>query len=301
MLLYADKLFSKEWFKSLYLIIQGAIIAAFGYNFFLIPHKIIPGGLMGLSSVFYHLLGIPVGMLTIILNIPLILLGMRILGNRFGYKTILGMTLLSLFNDGMNFFWHDVKLTDDIFLSGIIGGTLVGAGVASIFKAKATTGGTDIIAQLFHVKFKFSTGKVVLFTNIIFLSLGAFSIHMKNPETTEFFKMIVYAIITQYTTSKVMDVILEGTSYYKGIFIISNRYDEVKEKLLTQIRRGGTMIHGQGMFKDDERKIIFTAVSRRESAFLKEYIKSIDPQAFIIIFQTNEIYGQGFLPVKDIE
>ena len=301
MLLYADKLFSKEWFKSLYLIIQGAVIAAFGYNFFLIPHKIIPGGLMGLSSVFYHLLGIPVGLLTIILNIPLILLGMKILGNRFGYKTILGMTLLSLFNDGMNWFWHDVTLTDDIFLSCIIGGTLVGAGVASIFKAKATTGGTDIIAQLFHVKFKFSTGKVVLFTNIIFLSLGAFSIHMKNPETTEFFKMIVYAIVAQFTTAKVMDAILEGTSYYKGIFIISNKYDEVKEKLLTQLRRGGTMIHGRGMFKDDERKIIFTAVSRRESAFLKEYIKSIDPQAFIIIFQTNEIYGQGFLPVKDIE
>ena len=78
-------------------------------------------------------------------------------------------------------------------------------------------------------------------------------------------------------------------------------FDEVKEKLLNQMRRGGTMIHGRGMFKDDERKIIFTAVSRRESAFLKEYIKSIDPQAFIIIFQTNEIYGQGFLPVKDIE
>lgn len=301
MLLYADKLFSKEWFKSLYLIVQGALIAAFGYNFFLIPYKIIPGGLMGLSSVFYHLVGIPVGLLTIFMNIPLILLGMKILGNRFGYKTILGMTLLSLFNDGMNYFWHDVTLTDDIFLSCIIGGTLVGAGVASIFKAKATTGGTDIIAQLFHVKFKFSTGKVVLFTNIIFLSLGALSIHLKNPETTEFFKMIVYAIVAQFTTAKVLDVILEGTSYYKGIFIISNKYDEVKEKLLNQMRRGGTMIHGRGMFKDDERKIIFTAVSRRESAFLKEYIKSIDPQAFIIIFQTNEIYGQGFLPVKDIE
>ena len=299
-MLYADKLFSKEWFKSLYLIIQGALIAAFGYNFFLIPHKIIPGGLMGLSSVFYHLLNIPVGILTIIMNIPLILLGMKILGNRFGYKTILGMTLLSLFNDGMNFFWHDVKLTDDILLSCIIGGTLVGAGVASIFKAKATTGGTDIIAQLFHVKFKFSTGKVVLFTNIIFLSLGALSIHLKDPEI-EFLRMIVYAIVAQFTTAKVMDVILEGTSYYKGIFIISNKYDEVKEKLLNQMRRGGTMIHGRGMFKDDERKIIFTAVSRRESAFLKEYIKSIDPQAFIIIFQTNEIYGQGFLPVKDIE
>ena len=301
MLLYADKLFSKEWFKSLYLIIQGALIAAFGYNFFLIPHKIIPGGLMGLSSVFYHLVGIPVGLLTIIMNIPLILLGMKVLGNRFGYKTILGMTLLSLFNDGMNYFWHDVTLTDDIFLSCIIGGTLVGAGVASIFKAKATTGGTDIIAQLFHVKFKFSTGKVVLFTNIIFLSLGALSIHLKDPEKTEFVKMIVYAIVAQFTTAKVLDVILEGTSYYKGIFIISNKYDEVKEKLLNQMRRGGTMIHGRGMFKDDERRIIFTAVSRRESAFLKEYIKSIDPQAFIIIFQTNEIYGQGFLPVKDIE
>ena len=301
MLLYADKIFSKEWFKSLYLIIQGALIAAFGYNFFLSPSKIIPGGLMGLSSVFYHLVGIPVGLLTIILNIPLILLGMKVLGNRFGYKTILGMTLLSVFNDGMNYFWHDVTLTDDIFLSCIIGGTLVGAGVASIFKAKATTGGTDIIAQLFHVKFKFSTGKVVLFANIIFLSLGALSIHLKSPETTEFFKMIVYAIVAQFTTAKVLDVILEGTSYYKGIFIISNKYDEVKEKLLNQMRRGGTMIHGRGMFKDDERKIIFTAVSRRESAFLKEYIKSIDPQAFIIIFQTNEIYGQGFLPVKDIE
>jgi len=298
-MIFTEKLFSKEWFQSYFMIIQGALIAAAGYNFFLIPYKIIPGGLFGISTVVFHLSGFPVGIMTIILNIPLLIIGVKILGPRFGFKTVIGMSLLSLFNDGMNFLWPNVKLSDDMFISCLVGGFLVGAGIGFIFKAKATTGGTDIIGQIFYAKFKFPTGKTILYVNAVIILGGAFALWMKNPEV-QFLQIVIYAVIANYASTKTLDITLEGTSYYKGIFIISDHYEEIKTKLLVEMNRGGTIIPAKGMFHDDERRIIFTTVNRRETAFLKDYIKKLDSKAFIVIFQTNEVYGHGFLPVKDM-
>jgi len=297
---FRDKSFSKEWFKSYLLIIQGALIAAAGYNFFLIPHKIIPGGIFGIGTVFFHLFGLPVGIVAIVLNIPLLIIGIKILGPRFGAKTIVGMVLLSVFNDGMNYIWPHVKLSEDMLVSCIIGGFLVGTGVALIFKAKATTGGTDIIGQIFHKKWKIPTGQVLLYANGIIVLMGAAILHFAHPET-DFFRILIYAIVANFATSKTIEIALDGTSFYKGIFIVSDHYEEIKEKLITDVKRGGTLIPAKGMFQDKDKKIIFTAVSRRETAYLKEYIKKIDPHAFFVIFQTNEVYGTGFFPVEDID
>lgn len=293
MTMYGDKTFSKQWFKSYLLIIQGALIAAAGYNFFIIPHKIIPGGVFGIGTVFFHLFELPVGIVAIVLNIPLLILGVKILGPRFGANTVVGMFLLSIFNDSMNFLWPNIKLSDDILVSCIVGGFLVGTGVAFIFKAKATTGGTDIIGQILNEKFKLPTGQTLLYINVFIVLAGVSALNYINPET-EFFRLIIYAIITNFTVSRTMDIALDGTSFYRGIFIVSDHYEEIKEKLITEIKRGGTLFPAQGMFQDEDKKIIFTTVSRREAAYLKEYIKKIDPQAFFVIFQTNEVYGPGF-------
>jgi uncharacterized membrane-anchored protein YitT (DUF2179 family) len=298
--LFKDRSFSKEWFKSYLLIIQGALIAAAGYNFFLIPHKIIPGGVFGIGTILFHTFSLPAGVVAIVLNIPLLLIGIKILGPRFGAKTVVGMVLVSLFNDGMNYLWPDVKLSGDMLVSCIIGGFLVGTGVAMIFKAKATTGGTDIIGQIAHKKWKMPAGQVMLSINGFIVLGGALAIVFTNPGT-DFFKILIYAVVANFVSSKTIDVTLDGTSFYKGLFIISDRYEEIKEKLIKDVRRGGTLIPAKGMFQDKDKKIIFTAVSRRETAYMKEYIKKIDPQAFFIIFQTNEVYGTGFFPVEDID
>jgi uncharacterized membrane-anchored protein YitT (DUF2179 family) len=297
---FKDKTFSKEWFKSYLLIIEGALIAAAGYNFFLIPHKIIPGGIFGIGTVLFHLFGLPAGVVAIVLNIPLLIIGIKILGPRFGAKTIVGMVLLSAFNDGMNLIWPNIKLSEDILVSCIIGGFLVGTGIALIFKAKATTGGTDIIGQIFHKKWKIPTGQVLLYANGLIVLVGAAGLYFAHPET-DFFRIVIYAIVANFTSSKTIDIALDGTSFYKGIFIISDHYEEIKEKLITDVKRGGTLIPAIGMFQDKEKKIIFTTVSRRETAYIKEYIKKIDPQAFFVIFQTNEVYGTGFYPVEEID
>ena len=298
--MFRDKHFSKQWFKNYLLIIQGALITAAGYNFFLIPHKIIPGGVFGIGTVFFHIFGFPAGVVAITLNIPLLILGIKVLGPRFGAKTVVGMVLVSMFNDGMHFLWPDVKLSDDMLVSCIIGGFLVGTGVALIFKAKATTGGTDIIGQVFHKKWKLPTGQTLLYTNAFILLAGALALYISNPET-DFFRILIYAIVANFASSKTIDITLDGASFYKGIFIISDHYDEIKQKLIKDVKRGGTLIPARGMFKDGEKKIIFTAVSRRETAYIKEYIKKIDPHAFFVIFQTNEVYGTGFFPVEDID
>lgn len=298
--MFKDKIYSKQWFKNYLLIIEGALIAAAGYNFFLIPHKIIPGGIFGIGTVLFHLFGLPVGIVAIVLNIPLLILGVKILGPRFGAKTIIGMSLLSIFNDSMNYLWPNVKLSDDILVSCIVGGFLVGTGIAFIFKAKATTGGTDIIGQILHKKWKLATGQTLLYINVAIVVVGVGVLHLVNPEI-DFFRLIIYAVITNFTASKTMDVALDGTSFYKGIFIISDHYEEIKQNLITDVKRGGTLIPAKGMFEDKDKKIIFTTVNRRETAYIKEYIKKIDPHAFFVIFQTNEVYGTGFYPIEEID
>ncbi len=291
-----DKLFSKEWFKNYFLILQGAIMTSAGYIFFLIPHKIIPGGIFGFSSIIYHLFGFPAGTLTMLLNIPLILIGMKIIGPKFGGKTVVGILFVSACTDIMNYFWKDFPLSDDPLVSSLIGGFLVGSGIALIFKAKATTGGTDIIGQILYKKLKIPIGNVYIAFDATVITVGAILIQGFHQEV---YKVMIYSIVSSYATAKILDIALEGYSYYKGIFIISDKYEEVKEKILTDLKRGGTMIPGKGMYNDSEKKIIFSALSRREIAYIKDYMKTIDAQAFIVVFNTQEILGKGFSPVKE--
>lgn len=291
-----DRIFSRKWFISWTLIIVGSLILAAGFVFFITPYKIVPGGVYGIAIVLHFLTqgmfsfapdGLPVGLTGLILNIPLTLIGIKILGPRFGAKTVIGFVLTSVFMDFMTSLWGESPLVEnDPLLSSIFGGVLVGFGLGLIFRSKATSGGSDIIAMIIAKYTRLPLGMLMIYVDsaIVLVGLLAFG-NWAIP---------LYSWIVIFITGKVIDIVLQGLSYDKTLFIISDKYEEIRNRIINDLGRGGTYIPGQGMYNDAPKTIIFTVVNRREMAILEEYIHEIDPHAFVTVLEANEILGEGF-------
>lgn len=294
-----EKLFSAKWFKAYSLILIGAFIVASGFVFFINPHRIAPGGVYGIGIVVNYLTqdilswapeGFPIGLTGLILNIPLTIIGIKVLGPRFGVKTVVGFILTSVFIDGLHFFLgHDLKV-DDALLSSIFGGVLLGFGLGLIFRSNATSGGSDIIAMILAKYTRLPVGQMIMYVDsaIVLIALVAFGD----------WKIPLYSWIVIFITGKVIDVTLDGIGYDKALLIISNQYELIRTKIIGDINRTGTMFMATGMYENTERKVIFTTVNRLEAHMLRDYISEIDPKAFIVIVDATEILGEGFKPLK---
>jgi len=287
-----EKLFSKRWFIAYSLITVGAFIMAAGFVLFISPYKIVPGGVYGIAIILHHLFDFPVGLTAICFDIPITIIGTRILGPRFGVKTVVGFTLTAVFVDTLTLFWGDQPLVQDNgLLSSIYGGVLVGLGLGLIFKARATSGGSDVIAMIISRYNKMPPGQMIILVDSLVVIIGLFS----------FMDWVIplYSLLTIFITGRVMDVVLQGVSYDKTLFIISEQHQLIRDKIIKDINRGGTYIQGRGMFGGQEKTIIFTNVNRREMAILEEYIHQVDPAAFMTVINANEILGEGFRSLKD--
>jgi uncharacterized membrane-anchored protein YitT (DUF2179 family) len=296
-----EKIFSKQWFFSYSLIVLGSFILAAGFVFFINPYHIVPGGVYGIGIVVHYLIPqIPVGSFGLAMNIPLTLIGIKVLGPRFGVKTVIGMVLASVFMDSLTFlvgedpkliFHGSIDLTDDVLLSCIFGGVLIGFGLGLIFKAKATSGGSDIVAMILAKYTRIPIGQLMIYVDSVIVLFGLIVFGD--------WKIPLYSWIVIFVTGKVIDVVLEGVSYDKTIFIISDKYDLIRDKIINDLNRGGTFINGNGMYNNADKKIIFTVVNRRELAILEEYIHQIDSNAFLTVIDANEILGKGFKSLKE--
>lgn len=296
-----EKLFSKKWFISYSLIVIGSIILAAGFVFFISPYKIVPGGVYGIAIVIHYMTqglftwapsGLPIGLMGLIMNIPLTIVGIKILGPRFGVKTIVGFVLTSVFMDLITYFFGEAPLVaGDALLSSIFGGVLVGLGLGLIFKSKATSGGSDIIAMIFAKYTKLPLGQLMIYVDsaIVLIGLVVF----------EDWKIPLYSWIVIYVTGKTIDIVLQGMSVDKTLFIVSDKFVEIRDRIINDLHRGGTYIPGKGMYNGSDKTIIFTVVNRREMALLQEYIHEIDPRAFLTVLEANEILGEGFKSLKE--
>ena len=299
--LQKEKLFTLRWFKEYSFITIGAFILAVGFVFFISPHKIVPGGVYGIAIVVHYMSkdlfsfwpdGIPIGLFGLILNIPLTIAGIKILGPRFGVKTVVGFVLASVFMDLITYLRVDgeAPLVPDILLSCVFGGVLIGFGLGLIFKSRATSGGSDIIAMIIAKYTGLQMGQLMIYVDsaIVLLGLAAF----------QEWQIPLYSWLVIYITGRTIDITIEGSNYNKALIIISDRHEEIKNKILVDLERGGTYLRGNGMYTGKEKQIIYTVVSRREVAILEEYISKIDPDAFITIMDTREILGEGFHSLK---
>ena len=291
-LLTKEKIFSLKWFKAVVFVLLGAFIMAVGFVYFISPYKFAPGGVYGIAIVLHHTLGFPTGLTALIIDIPLTIIGVKVLGPKFGWKTVLGFVSLAGFVDLLTYFQGNVPLVEgDPLLSAIFGGVLVGFGLGLVFKAKATSGGSDIIAMMINKYTKISLGQLMIYIDsvIVLVALVAF----------KDWRIPLYSWIVIFVAGKVVDLVLQGTSYDKAMFIISEKSEEIKDKIIADINRGGTIFNGEGLYSADEKKIIYTIVNRREFEILKEYIYEIDPHAFISVMNTHENLGYGFKPLKE--
>lgn len=287
-----EKLFSKKWFLNYSLILFGSFILASGFVLFIAPYKIIPGGVYGISIILHYLIDTPIGMTALAFDIPLTIIGIKVLGPRFGVKTVVGFVLTAFFVDGLTYFWGNAPLVEgDALLSSIFGGVFVGLGLGLIFKAKATSGGSDIIAMIIGKYTKIPLGQLMIYVDsaIVLIGLVAF----------RDWKIPLYSLIVIFITGKIIDVVLEGISYDKTLFIISDKYEEIRNKIINDLNRGGTYIHGNGMYNNAEKTLIFAVVNRRELAMLQDFINKVDPKAFMTVINANEIIGNGFKSLTD--
>ena len=265
-------------------IIVGAFFMAVSTALILLPNQLSTGGISGISTILYYLFNYPVGLTMLLINVPLFIIAMVKVNKRLFFKSILGTILLSVFIDLLE---NLSPITNDRFLACIYGGIIMGIGTAIILKAGASTGGTDLLSYViraYNNKFKSSRVIIIADTIIIFFNII-------------FFKEIeigLYSVIAIYLMGKMIDIIFEGIYFTKIMFIISEKYEEISKEIGILVKRGSTGIYSKGMYSGKQNVMLFCVASRKEVAEIKQIIKQIDKNAFIVTTDAIETLGKGF-------
>jgi uncharacterized membrane-anchored protein YitT (DUF2179 family) len=279
-----DKILSKEWVMSYVTLIAGTFVLALGYAFFMTPYKITPGGIYGISIVLHYQFNFPVGLAALCFNLPLTLIGLKLLGSRFGIKTFIGFILTALFTDGLRFFLGNdpLKLQDEVLLASIFGGVIMGIGVGMIFKSRASS----VLASILSKYTKMPLGKQLMLVDSCIVVLGFLAF--------QDWKIPLYSWLTIFLMGKVIDMVLHGFSDDKIVFIISDKSEALRKTIIYDLQRGGTIFQAKGMFTQEPKNVLFTVMNRREIPDLQKYIFQVDVNAFISILDAHEILGKGF-------
>jgi uncharacterized membrane-anchored protein YitT (DUF2179 family) len=264
----------------------GALIMALALVFFLIPAKIAPGGVSGLAIVLNVLYGLPVGVVMLLFNVPLYLMGLKLLGKTFGVRTLFAFIWVSIFTDGITELLGKPVATTEPLLASIFGGVILGIGLGVVFRYKGTTAGSDIVGQIINKYTNVSVGIGIMFVDFFVITLAGIAFKDVN--------LALYGFISLYFSSKVLDLILDGFDYARSFHIISEKQDEIIELITKDMNRGGTELKGTGFYTRQARNVLYTVVTRREVATLRQEILKIDPRAFVIISNVHEVLGEGF-------
>ena len=263
----------------------GACLYAAAIGMFLDPNALAPGGVTGISIILSRLIPVETGTLILLFNIPILILGTWKFGFRFIVSTIYCIMIISPMT---NFFSSRYgALTEDPFLAGLAGGALLAVGMGTVFRAKATTGGIDIIVKIIRTK------KPHLKTNNLFLLMDAVVVTCSAFVFKDIDKAL-YAGMTVIVTSLVLDIVLYGKDEAKLIHIISDKSEEITKRLLDDLEIGVTYVRGEGAYSGKEKKVIMCVVKKQISPKVEDIIKEEDPMAFMIVSSAMEIYGEGY-------
>ena len=262
----------------------GIAIVAMGINMFFVPNKIAAGGITGLATVLHYLSGLSVGSLMLIFNVPLFIIGIKILGAKYGLKTLYGAIALAVLVDV--FAPYTPTLTHDILLNSIYGGLLVGVGMGLVFRFRGNTAGTALAAAILHKIFNITVGQALLILDFFVVAFAG--IVFKSPE------LALYAIIAIFVTAKIIDLVQEGPNNSKAFFIMAAEPELLAEGILKEVDRGVTFLQGKGGYTGQDRELLLCVVETSEATQLKELNYQHDPQAFIIVTDAQEVLGEGF-------
>ena len=311
---------SWAWWRSWFLIFLGCSIMGTGFVLFINPYNFVPGGVYGMGIVLHTIFpSSPVGTFGYMFDIPLMIAAMLIFGRQFGTRTVLA----ALYTPGyMNILTRLVyptpeavesldpslllggrlNLSNDLLLACIIGAVIIGVGLGIVVRQQATTGGTDIVGMLLQ-KFagiKFSTGILLADGFVVLSGLVVIGFGVGTGEAaSNGWMLTLYSLITIYTSSRVVAYLLDGASYDKLLFIISDHHDELKRFILEDLDRSATYLKSRGMYTDSVRDMIFLVVSRKEVHLVQNKIREIDPKAFVVVTDAYETFGEGFKQFPD--
>lgn len=266
------------------LICIGTFIFSLSISLLLDPNNIAPGGVTGIAIIVHYYIGLSTGVIALIINIPIMVLGVWKFGIKFLVSTITATCLSSMFIDVMA---PIGAVSDDRILCAVAGGALIGLSLGLIFKAGATTGGTDVVARL--LKFKFphiETGTLFILVDSIIVAASAIAFHD--------IEAAMCAGICVFITGKVFDVVMYGAAGAKLVFVISDKEQEIAKRIMSELDSGVTYVNGIGAYTDSHKKIIMCALKKQLLPKAEDIIKEIDLNAFIIITSANEIVGEGY-------
>ena len=289
----------KKRIKEYLLLILGSFIYSAGAVMLVEPYKFAPGGTYGLGMVFHHLWGWETEYYALCMDIPLLIVGFIVLGNRFGIKTIVSTLLLPIFMQFMHRVYGYASLiepgvTDGLFqhqiIASIFGGVVYGVGLGLVYRSRATTGGSDIISMIMRKYTHLSMGVC----NIIVDGLITLSTVIAFGD----WKLPMYSWIIIFVCSRVIDIILEGPKRAKTMMIITCESEKIRDFIINDMGRGATLIPGKGLYSGSGRDIIYVVVGRREMIRLREKVSQLDPAAFVNVIDSAEILGEGFQNLK---
>ncbi|HBW34847.1 MAG: hypothetical protein VR66_15905 [Peptococcaceae bacterium BRH_c23] len=261
----------------------GAILAAYGIQGFIVYSGLSGGGVGGIALLLYYTVNLPIGVVTFILNVPLLVLGWREVDKQFVFKTIWGLVIFSFFLD--LFIGVQPLDFDDVFLGSLYGGVILGVSTAIVFHFGGSLGGTDIVSKIIQRKYGVPMGTSALAINGVIILI---SWAILGP------KAALYTLVMLFVYGRVLDVIQSGVPT-KSITIISDHSEALVDRIMLDLGRGATFLHGRGAYSCEPKDIIICVVSLPEIGRLKRAVREIDPQAFIIIQNAGEVLGRGFI------
>ncbi|MGG2201486.1 MULTISPECIES: YitT family protein [Paenibacillus] len=270
-----------------FLIFLGSAIFSVGLEIFLVPNKIIDGGVVGISIITSHLTGVPIGIFLVLFNLPFLYIGYKQIGKTFAISTLYAVAVMSLGTTLL----HPVKaLTFDPLLAAVFGGIILGVGVGLVIRSGGSLDGTEIMAILFSKKLPFSVGEVVMFFNLFILSSAGFVFGWDHA---------MYSLIAYYIAFKVIDITIEGFDESKSVWIISDNSREIGDAIIQRLGRGVTYLQGEGAFTGGNKLVIFCVINRLEEAKLKSIVEELDNSAFLAVGNIHDVKG-GRFNKKDI-
>ena len=287
------KMKRKQTVKDYFFISLGILLYAIGFNAFILPERVVMGGMTGVSSLLYYAFNLPPGIMLWIMNVALLILAYKALSKQFVIRTIVGVTIMSFFIDALRpLFIANPIITagEDKFMHVLIGGMMGGAGLGIVFSHNGSTGGTDILVALLGKYTRMSFGRAMQMIDMCIISSSYFLFH-----STE---LVVYGLCFTFVAAYVCDYVINGTRQTVQFLIISKKYDEIADIVNKRMHRGVTVIQGMGWFKKSDVKLLIILTRKYESQEVFNTIKRIDPNAMVSQSFCQGVFGEGFDKIK---
>ncbi len=274
-------------------IILGSFLFSISVIWFADPMRLVIGGISGIAIIIKEFTAIPLFITNLVLNIPLFLIAVTQRGFKFIFKSLLSVLLITLMLELLTFVKNPLNVSDDILLTALMTGVFGGTGLGLIFRSGATSGGTDMLASIFkYIKPHFNISRLLLLIDGIII-IGGMTIFGVSKG--------LYAIIAVIISTIIINIILDGAHFARGVFIVSEKYDEISKAIFDELERGNTGIDAKGMYTGKDKKMLFVVVNPKETVTLQNIVKKIDSRAFMVIYDVRQALGEGFFDFKELE